>query len=244
MNKLYEKNGILFAVIWIVIYVVGMSLADNLSRIVGVEKSISLALCIILSAVAYGWIKKNGYVAKYGLCKPTVSADQMLYYVPLVFIATINIWYGFAMNLSMLESLLYFFSMILVGFLEEIIFRGFLFVEMCKDNVKTAIIVSSVTFGIGHIVNLFNGSGADLFSNLLQVVYAIAAGFMFTIIFYKTKSLWPCIVTHSVINSMSVFANEAAATPMMKVATAAALTLVSLGYAIYIIKRGVGDETR
>ena len=111
-------------------------------------------------------------------------------------------------------------------------------------SVKTAIIVSSVTFGIGHIVNLFNGSGADLFSNLLQVVYAVAAGFLFTIIFYKTKSIWPCIITHSTINSMSVFANEAAAVPMMKVATAAVLTIVSVVYAIYILKRGVGDEIR
>ena len=244
MNKLYEKNGILFAIIWIVIYVVGLSLADNLSRMVGMEKSVTLLACILLTVVSYSWIKRNNYEEKYGLCKPVVSAGRMLYYTPLVVIATINVWYGFAMNFSLVESILYVLSMILVGFLEEIIFRGFLFVEMCKDDVKTAIIVSSVTFGIGHIVNLFNGSGADLLSNGLQVVYAVAAGFLFTIIFYKTKSLWPCIITHSAINSMSVFANEVASTPMMKVATATALTIISLGYGIYIIKRGIGNEIR
>ena len=244
MNKFYEKNGILFAIIWIVIYVVGLSLADNLSRMVGIEKSVTLVVCILLTVVSYSWIKNNNYQEKYGLCKPEVSAGRMLYYIPLVIIATINVWYGFAMNFSLIESMLYVLSMILVGFLEEIIFRGFLFVEMAKDNVKTAIIVSSVTFGIGHIVNLFNGSGADLLSNGLQVVYAVAAGFLFTVIFYKTKSLWPCIITHSAINSMSVFANEAAAVPMMKVATAVVLTVVSVVYAIYILKRGVGDEIR
>lgn len=244
MNKFYEKNGILFAIIWIVVYVVGLSFADNISREIGMEKSVTLVACILLTVVSYSWIKRNSYQEKYGLCKPIVSASRMLYYIPLVIIATINVWYGFAMNFSLIESLLYAASMILVGFLEEIIFRGFLFVEMAKDSVKTAIIVSSVTFGIGHIVNLFNGSGADLFSNLLQVVYAVAAGFLFTIIFYKTKSLWPCIITHSTINSMSVFANEAAAVPMMKVVTAAVLTIVSVVYAIYILKRGVGDEIR
>ena len=244
MNKLYEKNGILFAIIWIVIYVVGLSLADNLSRMVGMEKSVTLLACILLTVVSYSWIKRNNYEEKYGLCKPVVSAGRMLYYIPLLAIATINVWYGFAMNFSPMESMLYILSMILVGFLEEIIFRGFLFVEMCKDDVKTAIIVSSVTFGIGHIINLFNGSGANLLSNGLQVVYAVAAGFLFTVIFYKTKSLWPCIITHSTINSMSAFANEAAATPMMKVATATALTIISLGYGIYIIKRGIGNEIR
>ena len=237
MNKLYEKNGILFATIWIVVYVVGLSLADGFSRTIGVEKSVSLVLCLILTLTAAGWIKKNNYLEKYGLCRPCVPMREMLYYVPLVVIATINVWYGFAMNMSPLESLLYVVSMLLVGFLEEIIFRGFLFVEMAKDNVKTAIIVSSVTFGIGHIVNLINGSGADLFSNLLQVVYAIAAGFMFTIIFYKTKSLWPCIITHSVINASSAFANEVAASPLLQIGTAAVLTVVSLGYGIYILKK-------
>lgn len=236
MNKLYEKNGILFAIIWIVVYVVGLSLADGFSRTIGVEKSVSLVLCLILTLTAAGWIKKNNYLEKYGLCRPCVSMRGMLYYIPLVVIATINVWYGFAMNMSPLESLLYVLSMLLVGFLEEIIFRGFLFVEMAKDNLKTAIIVSSVTFGIGHIVNLINGSGADLFSNLLQVIYAIAAGFMFTIIFYKTKSLWPCIITHSVINASSAFANEAAS-PLLQIGTAAVLTVVSLGYGIYILKK-------
>lgn len=236
MNKFYEKNGIMFAIIWIIVYVVGLSIADNISAAIGIEKSVSLVLCVAMTFVAWRWIKTNGYMEKYGLCKPSVPASKMLYYIPLVFVATINVWYGFAMNLSPVETALYALSMILVGFLEEIIFRGFLFVEMAKDNIKTAIIVSSVTFGIGHIVNLINGSGADLFSNLLQVVYAIAAGFMFTIIFYKTKSLWPCIITHSVINSTSVFADTAAATPAMQIATAAALTVVSAGYGVYVAR--------
>ena len=111
---------------------------------------------------------------------------------------------------------------------------------MCKDNVKSAIIVSSVTFGIGHIVNLVNGSGADLFSNLLQVGYAIAAGFLFTIIFYKTKSLIACIVTHGVLNALSIFANEAASTPGWKITTAIALAGISVLYAIYIMKANNG----
>ncbi len=237
MTKLYEKNGVLFAIIWIVVYVVGLSLADNLSIEIGIQKSVSLLLCVVLTLVAILWIKKNNYMAKFGLCKPQVSADKMLYYIPLVLLATMNIWYGFTMNMSVVESLLYVFSMLLVGFLEEIIFRGFLFVEMARDNVKTAVIVSSVTFGIGHIVNLFNGSGADLFSNVLQVIYAIAAGFMFTIIFLKTKSLWPCIITHSVLNSSGAFANEAAATPLLQMGTATALTVIAIGYSIYIIRK-------
>ena len=52
--------------------------------------------------------------------------------------------------------------------------------KMCirdRDNVKSAIVISSVTFGIGHIINLFNGSGMELVNNLCQIVFAIAVGF-------------------------------------------------------------------
>jgi len=74
---------------------------------------------------------------------------------------------------------------------------------MEKDNIKSAIIVSSITFGIGHIVNLLNGT--ELLPTLMQICYAISVGYLFVIIFYKSKSLIPCIITHSLINSLSIF---------------------------------------
>lgn len=53
---------------------------------------------------------------------------------------------------------------------KQIIFRGFLFKALYNDNVKLAIVILSVTFGIGHIVNLLNGK--DLIPTLLQVCSA------------------------------------------------------------------------
>ena len=42
---------------------------------------------------------------------------------------------------------------------------------MEKDNVKSAIAVSAITFGMGHIVNLFHG--ADVLPTLMQICYAL-----------------------------------------------------------------------
>ena len=236
MDRLYRKNGIYFAISWIVIYVVGLSFADNLSVMIGMEKSITVVVCLLLTVILAGWMKKNAYLQKYGLCRPTVASAQMLYYIPLAVMISVNLWFGITMNLSPAKTIFYMVSMLFVGFLEEIIFRGLLFVEMCKDNVKTAVVVSSVTFGIGHIVNLFNGSEVDLFSNLLQVVYAIAAGFLFTIIFMRTKSLWPCIITHSVLNALSIFSNESAMTPAKELIGAIALMIIPMVYSWYILR--------
>ncbi len=236
MNRLYKKNELLFAIAWIVIYVLGLSAADNLSKTLGVEKIITVVVSICLSCILFVWMRNSGLYYKYGLCRAQISASKMLYYTPLILMISINLWYGVSMNLSVTETVFYIISMLAVGFLEEIIFRGLLFQAMCKDNVKTAVIVSSITFGIGHIVNLVNGSGMNMLSNLLQVGYAIAAGFLFTIIFYKTKSLLACIGTHSVLNALSVFGNESAMTAKKEIISAAALAGISILYTIYILK--------
>lgn len=99
--------------------------------------------------------------------------------------------------------------MLCVGFVEEVLFRGFLFKAIAKDNTKTAIIISSITFGLGHLLHLVNGSGMEFVANLCQVVGAIAVGFLFVTIYYRGGSLLPCIITHSAIDAVSAFANEA-----------------------------------
>lgn len=234
IKKLYEKSEIWFAVAWIIAYVVLASIGDNISSSLGILKIATVPILAILSAILFIFVKKNGLSEKYGLCKPKIPASKMLFYIPLVILITANLWYGLTMNISPLETVLYILSMFCIGFLEEMIFRGFLFNAMAKDGIKSAIIVSSVTFGMGHIVNSFNGSGAELLANILQVIYAIAIGFAFVMIYYKSKSLWSCIITHIVFNSLSVFANAAARTSQEQIISAVFIALIAGSYALYI----------
>ncbi|MBQ6835581.1 MAG: CPBP family intramembrane metalloprotease [Clostridia bacterium] len=232
MAKLYEKSEITFAISWIVLYVVGTSITDSIMN----TKLITLIFHVVLSIFAMVWLKNNNLFRKYGLCKVKDSPSKYLYYIPLIIICSPNLWFGVKMNMSLAETIFYACSMICVGFLEELIFRGFLFKAMSKDGIKSAIIVSSVTFGLGHIVNLVNGSGARLVPNLCQVCYAIAFGFMFVIIFYKGGSLIPCIVTHSVINSLSVFANTDMRTDLLNIIISIILSVTAILYALILNK--------
>ena len=234
LKKLYEKSEIWFAVAWIIAYVVLASAGDNVSAELGIDKIVTLPILIAMSAILYFFVRKNSLTEKYGLCKSQLPAAKMLYYIPLLVLLTANLWYGVAMNMSPLESVLYVLSMFCVGFLEELIFRGLLFQAMARDGVKTAIIVSSVTFGIGHIVNLVNGSGAELLPNLLQVMYAVAIGFAFVMIYCRTRSLMPCILVHSIFNGLSVFANEAVMTPRRQIISGVLLAVIAGGYALYL----------
>ncbi len=237
MKKLYEKSELTFSIIWIVVYCVFMSLADDLSERTGVKNSVSLPIALVLSALLLVFVKRNGLMKRYGLCKSEVSAKKMLYYIPPGVMLLANLMFGVRLNMSVTETVLYMLSMLCVGFLEEIIFRGLLFKAMAKDGLKSAVIVSSVTFGIGHIINLFNGSGAELLPNLLQVVYAVAAGFMFVMIFLKSGSLIPCILCHGVFNALSAFADETALTVTDRIVSCLFLVAVSGFYGVYLAKK-------
>ena len=233
MTRLYRKNELTFAILWIVLYVVLFSVADGYSADLGVDKIVTAPLGMIMTAVLAVWITKNGLRGKYGLRCPEGSAKGYLYFLPLAVIVSTNFWFGCQMKMSAAESALRVISMLFVGFIEEIIFRGFLFKAISVTNLKRAVAISSVTFGIGHIVNLLNG--APLFDTLMQIVYAVALGFLFTVIFLRSKSLIPCIVTHSAINSLSTFG--VVTTSGQLIAVTVVLTVISVAYSVWILRR-------
>ena len=227
MKKLFEKYETLFCILLILLYILvnsycinSFGLYDYRSAIINtIFSSFLVILMIVLKRTSYYGLTRLNDLRKY------------LYFIPLLLIVSVNLWNGININNSLEETIFYMFNMINVGFIEEIIFRGFLFKMMAKDNVKWAIIISSVTFGIGHIINLFNGS--DLVFTLLQIGYAISIGYLFVIIFYKSKSLIPCIITHSLVNALSIF--NVVNTISIYVSSIF-LIIVPLVYTIYINK--------
>ena len=234
IREFYDKSELGFSIIWIIAYCILASIGDNISDEMEISKVITLPILLVLSVMLFLFIKRNNLTEKYGFCKADIAASKMLFYIPVIILLTANMWHGFRVNMSLLETILYISSMLCVGFLEELIFRGLLFNAMLKNGKNSAIIVSSVTFGVGHIINLINGSGAELLPNLLQVVYAIAVGFMFMMIYYRTKSLLPCIITHGVFNALSAFANETGLTSKEQIISCILITLISGAYALYI----------
>ena len=94
LKRLYDKSTIWFAVLWIIAYCVLLSAGDALSALIGVDKSVTLAIGLLLSAILLLFLKKNGLFADYGLCAPKTSAGSMLYYLPILVMLTANLWYG------------------------------------------------------------------------------------------------------------------------------------------------------
>ena len=232
MNNLYKKNELTFAILWIVIYAVGMG---TLQSNFGLDSLWHMLGLVVISAAIYLFVKKNGLLEKYGLAGWAKNSRAMLWFIPLWILSCLNLFSGFQPDYPVPGLIYAAVSMALVGFAEELIFRGFLFKAMLKDgNVKAAIIVSSVTFGLGHILNLFTGH--ELIATLIQVVFAVAMGFVFTLVFYKSGSLLPGILAHSLIDVTSVLASDDGS-QLVNLIVHIVVIVVSIAYCLYLAKR-------
>lgn len=231
MKNYFEKHETFITILLIVIYVVSNSYCIQNFGVADYRTTIFL---FVFTIIIVSFILKNKLGDYYGLTRLPKFKD-FLYFIPLLLIVTVNLWNGININNSAKEIIFHILSMICVGFLEEIIFRGFLFKMMEKENVNKAIIVTSITFGIGHIVNLLNG--AEFIPTLMQITYAVALGFLFVTIFQKGKSLWPCIIAHAIINSLSIFNIDTIVLQYI------VLIIVPIIYALYL-RRTIKEPTK
>ena len=213
MKKLYDQNELVFSLVWIGLYVAGMNIAlrvcgglDDLAHKSVAQMLVPLVCVLLLAAAATLWILRHGLGEKYGLCRFQGHLPSYLWFLPLAVMSCVNLKNGLTCTAPFAVTLLMALHLAVAGYMEELIFRGFLFRAMAKDGLRSAIIVSSVTFGVGHIVNLANTS--DVLGVLLQVCYAVAIGFLYTVIVHRGGSLWPCILSHMFVNGTSPFAAE------------------------------------
>lgn len=234
MNQLYEKSELTFALVWIAVYCVLQSLANPLNEIIGVGYAASAVFAVLQTMVLLIFLYGNHLTKRYGLCRSPVPARRFLFFVPLAVLASGNLWNGAALNYPPAETACRMVCMLCVGFLEEVIFRGLLFLAIAKNNKRSAVIISSVTFGIGHLINLFNGSGMDLVGNLCQIAFAISVGFLLVTIFSRGGSLLPCIAVHSAINTLGTFANDADSGAKMRLIHLAILIAITVAYALIL----------
>ena len=255
MKKLYNKNEVTFALVWIGIYVVVMNIAlqfcggfDDLAGKTVTQLLVPVACITVLAVVLTVWVLRNGLSEKFGLCAFKGKLTTFLWFIPLILMSCTNLVNGLGLTAPLAVSLLMMANKAIAGYVEEIIFRGFLFRGMAKDNLRSAIIVSAITFGAGHIVNLINTT--DILSVLLQVCYAIVIGFLYTVIVYKGGSLWPCIASHMFVNGSSVFGMEQGpfadlvaavfgqtSVDMVQVCSAVLIILISGSYAVWLWKK-------
>jgi len=235
MKTLQETKPIWHAVAWIALYVVVVNLGDMISGTLGVA---NLATSILLVALSVGlllYVKKNHWLEYYGLTSlGTGQLQRMLFYVPMLAIVLIMSLKGVIPGLSLQDIVIICVLMICVGFLEELLFRGFLFQAILKTGgLNRAVMISGITFGIGHIVNLARGYSAG--DQVIQIVAGIFIGIALAYCVAITKTILPGVIFHALLNITGIVTND---NLQMETYIVMAIVVVTVLYAIYL-KRSI-----
>ncbi|MBR0529478.1 MAG: CPBP family intramembrane metalloprotease [Ruminococcus sp.] len=240
MKELYKKNEITFSVVMIVIYVLGMSIMMNISKAAGLPNFFELMFAVSFTRLLVSFIGKEELRDKTGLCVPKVPAKNAAYYLPMYFVAVLPLFCGVKAQGGAKEMTLFVCKMLFVGFLEEIIFRGFLYKAIQKQNDKRAVVISALTFGVGHAVNLLNGS--SVFETVIQILFAVGVGFMLVFIVRRTGSLIHCMLFHGLNNALTGFTSGSLLIKLMGsernavIIEVAVRLAITVGYTLWLIK--------
>lgn len=88
-----------------------------------------------------------------------------------------------------------------VGIVEEMVFRGVIMGVLEKEfNLKIAIIVPSVLFGLVHII----GISLDIMSVIQLIIAGTMVGIMFSLIEYQSGNFWNNAITHGLWNALII----------------------------------------
>jgi membrane protease YdiL (CAAX protease family) len=233
-----KKKTELFGVLGrIFVYVVVMSLFESVNADRSGQAWRVIPAALILGLLLAGMAQEHDFAAL-GFGPHTVLPwRRVLFLLPMIVVATANLWHGIVLRYDTMDTAWYIIAMLCIGFIEEILFRGYLLRLLMKRSARLAILISSLTFALGHIVNLANG--AELVPTLLQLVYALAIGLMLSVFVVKTGQLLPCCLFHGVFNALAAFSNEAGQTTGYQIAVCVVICLLSAGYAWFLWRQDV-----
>jgi len=208
MRRLQENKPILHAVIWIMAYIVIVNIGDNISGILGMDDVATVTFLIAFSLALLIYLKKNNWFALYGFNKmKKTDLTKTLLYIPLIITIPLHYFRGINKELGYTGFILAILLMICVGFIEELLFRGFLYQGILKKSgITRAVLISGATFGIGHIVNL--ARGYSLGDQIIQIAAGIFVGILLALLVALTNNIIPSILWHIFFNFSGTITNS------------------------------------
>jgi membrane protease YdiL (CAAX protease family) len=133
------------------------------------------------------------------------------YFVTFIFIAVFVSWAIPAVDVDQAQQLgfdsptglelipVYLSLVVLPAFVEEVLFRGFLFQRLrALINLKLAIFITSLIFSVAHLEFL---SGGPL--NYIAAIDTFIFSIFLIALLLKTKTLWASIFLHGIKNSIA-----------------------------------------
>ena len=199
MRKLQDTKPIWHALIWIAIYMVAVNIGESVGEQLSFPGFTSLLLIILLIVLVF-YLRVGGRLAFYSVRSVQPGTMPLtLFYIPLFAITFLQYAKGFASHVDLQGIVFAILLVAAVGFIEELLFRGFLLQGLrTRGNLTRAIIISGFTFGLGHAVNLLRGYSPT--EQALQIIAAVLIGIALAYCAVLTGSIMPGVVFHVLFN--------------------------------------------
>lgn len=152
--------------------------------------NLGLTITAILLLTKMGWWKAVGF-------KPAAKPGDLQYFIIPFLPMFINLIPGVQIT-SLVFLLEVLVTTLMVGFVEEVFFRGLMLNALKAHGFWRAAIISSILFGLTHVMNL--AAGKNVADQIAQIVYALAIGFAFAALVFKKGILWPLVIAHFLID--------------------------------------------
>lgn len=216
-QKNFTSLKITFAIVLsIIILVVAQLLSFSISEL-PLNVGVPPAICNILSGVLYAVF---AFIGAKLLCQRLLKISLNELRIPRLKMKPIWIISAFAMPALVLAIAMFlgghweinplnaadrnatitgaiFFYGLATGIVEELIFRGIIMGCLEKRfNIRIAIIIPSVLFGLLHII----GNDLDFVSIIQLLIAGSIVGVLFSLIAYESNSIWNNAIVHGIWN--------------------------------------------
>ena len=204
---------------------------------------------VIGSVFLYELLRRFEWLDVVGIRKPQ-SVAWLFIVPPLLYVITAVFYVSsgtFDLNFSdPLRSSLITIRMLSTGLFEETAFRGVILSAMLlawgstKRGVLKCFLISSLLFGMLHLVNLLHRDMLPAFSN---AVYTCFTGALLAGVALRCRSIWPAVLLHGMSNALLSLNRLGEPAPEWTPEYAAGRILVHLPLALYglLLLRGVKE---
>lgn len=202
--SIFEAN-LLFLVLGVALLTIGAFVQNRelYSGLLITEYILILLPCLLLLKIKGAPIKETLRLNKIGLRQIILAIFITIFTYPLavffqaIFIGILNIFKDMMPTTVPMPSngiqyiISFFIIAITPGICEEIMFRGVIMDAYSRLGNRKSIMISALLFGMFHF-------------NLMNFVGPTILGVVFGIIVYKTNSIYPSIIAHTVNNGIAL----------------------------------------
>jgi uncharacterized protein len=202
MTRFASRYPLVFSILAVLVAIVVIKLLDaglvdlDLSAL-GIRLTIEAAFCgyVIFLLGSLWWWREAGF-------KQPVTWRRLLAYLPLLLVPLLVAASSGFQAAPASQVIGFAILTLMVGFAEECLLRGVVLRALFPGGVLRAALLSSLFFGLGHLVNIWQGASA--FTTIVQVIYSFFLGIGFAGARLYTGTIWPAIAVHALIDFVDI----------------------------------------